>query len=265
MDLSTKTILFIGTGNMGSALIMGLQKTRTGKILLHDIDKEKARALAQKTGAEECLDLKTGMALADIVVLAIKPQSLDGFLLTAAPLFRSDQTLISILAGINTQKLTNEIPSKPSMVRAMPNTPALVSQGMTAICGKESASLNIAEKIFLNVGEVLIVDEESMDSITAVSGSGPAYLFYFTECLIEAAKAQGFNEDTSKKLVYKTLSGSLSLLLQSNEAPESLRQKVTSKGGTTEAALNMFEKLGFKDILIRSVSAARERSKQMGK
>jgi pyrroline-5-carboxylate reductase len=262
VDLSLKTILFIGCGNMGSALVMGLRKLAVGRVLLSDIDGAKVQALAAKSGATAVARLSEGIARADIIILAIKPQHLNAFLAENSGWFKKEQVLISILAGIRSAQFTGHVPCP--VIRAMPNTPALVGKGLTAISAQDDMLLKLGETLFSCVGQVVRVGEESMDAVTALSGSGPAYVFYFIESFLKAARAAGFDGETSKTLVFQTVTGALKLLMDSNETPESLRKKVTSPGGVTEAAVAEMKQLGFEDILTNAVRSGIARSKALG-
>ncbi|MFH0920114.1 MAG: pyrroline-5-carboxylate reductase [Fibrobacterota bacterium] len=264
MDLARKRVLLIGCGNMGAALAQGWQALELSGLSVFDIDAPKAAALAKETGTRAAVSLAKGLAEADIAVLAIKPQGLSQFLTDSAGLFRDGQLLISILAGTPIRKIRDGIAARVDIVRAMPNTPALVDEGFTALCGGGPESLDAAERLFDCVGEVITVEESMMDAVTAVSGSGPAYVFHFVEGLVEAARAQGFSDEDALAVVLQTVRGALTLLEETGEAPEALRKKVTSPGGTTQAALEVLQRLDFKAALSEAVAAAVRRSKELG-
>ncbi|OGJ89467.1 MAG: pyrroline-5-carboxylate reductase [Candidatus Raymondbacteria bacterium RifOxyC12_full_50_8] len=262
MDLSRATVLFIGCGNMGSALVLGLKKLHVGRVLLFDIDQEKTRALAALSGAEIADDLVRGVGAANMIVLAIKPQHLKPFLASHAPLLRPDQILISILAGIKTASLRASLSCR--LARAMPNTPALAGMGFTAICGPDAEAVNCANAIFSCVGTVITVDEDAMDAVTALSGAGPAYVFYFAEMFQKAAREAGFGAEEARTLMQQTMAGALRLLADPEKTPESLRAQVTSPGGVTEAAIGEMKRLGFENSILQGIMRGIERSKALG-
>jgi pyrroline-5-carboxylate reductase len=261
-SLSGKTLLFIGCGNMGSALALGARSLDLKRTFLYDIDTAKSAALADQDAGDAVDSIPEASAESDVVVLAIKPQQLSQFLSQTAGVFRPQQIFISVLAGVRLSSLAAALPCK--LVRAMPNMPALVNEGMTALCGADAETLESAEELFGCVGAAVRVEEKMMDAVTAISGSGPAYLFYFAEAMLKAAQKQGFDPETAKVLVNQTLLGSVKLLNESEETAEALRMKVTSPGGTTEAGLRVLKELGVEDSLIQGVAAAVARSRQLG-
>jgi pyrroline-5-carboxylate reductase len=262
MNLSTKTLGFLGAGNMAEALIRGLLNARTlmpRQIIATDIRPERLDELQRTFG------IHTGhLDGADIVVLAVKPQQLAaavaGHRFTAEPLF------ISILAGIPTARLERELGGHARVVRAMPNTPALVSAGAAAICAGTFATaddLAVAETVLRAVGLCVRVDEAQMNAVTALSGSGPAYLFYFAECLVQAGIEAGLAPELAAQLAQQTVTGAAQLLATSGECPATLRRKVTSPGGTTEAAIKTLTERQFASILSAAVQAAAKRGAEL--
>lgn len=225
-----------------------------------------------------------------IVLLAIKPQMLDAVatetrdalarIASSSASASSSQNqhdgfaLVSILAGVTTLRLASAftLPASASIIRVMPNTPALVGQGMTAICTRNNNSntnittdhrLDAVRTLFQSLGDVVTLDESLMDAFTAVAGSGPAYLFLLAETLQHAAQQLGFDDATARQIARKTITGSASLLRASTEPPDELRRRVTSPGGTTEAALSSLEQSNFADIFTRAVTAARDRGREL--
>src|SRR3989339_2186469 len=170
MEMSNANVLLIGCGNMGSALALGFRALELGGFALYDIEAGKAKALPGQAGGKPAPSLDTVLPEADIVILAIKPQALPQFLAASGPLFRDGQLLISILAGTPIAKLRSGIRAKIDIVRAMPNTPALVDEALTALCGGTDDGRDAAERLFDCVGEVITVEEAMMDAVTAVSG-----------------------------------------------------------------------------------------------
>ena len=203
-----------------------------------------------------------------VVILAVKPQNFDEILSELAEVISKRHLVISIAAGITTLYIEKRLKGKVRVVRTMPNLCAQIGEAMTGICkgrNTRSADLKEAVKIFDNIGKTIVVAEKWMDAITAVSGSGPAYVFLFIECFMKAAMSLGFNLKQSKLLISQTILGSLELLEKLGEKPEDLRAKVTSKGGTTQAALNVFFKNNFETIFKQAVLAARKRAKELAR
>ena len=264
MDLSTKRILVVGAGNMGGALLLGLKGLRTRSLSFYDIDPKKASAFSRKSGIKPAPSLPAAIPRVHIVILAIKPQGLPQFLKAARACFRDGQVLITIMAGIRIRTLARALPARLCFVRAMPNTPALVGQGFTAVACKNRAARLAAKKIFGRIGSVVLVRESMLDAVTALSGAGPAYVYAFIESFAAAARKSGFPKDKALALVQKTLEGALKLLSETRETPGALRQKVTSPGGVTEAALKTMARLGFAQILSKGVSAGIARARELG-
>lgn len=204
----------------------------------------------------------------DCVILAVKPQHLREAAVQLAPLIKNE-LVISIAAGVRTQDLSRWLDGCKSIVRVMPNTPALVQSGVSALYampGVNEAQRGTAEKILRAVGTTLWLDDESqMDAITAVSGSGPAYVFYFIEALAEAAQELGLTQEAARKLALETFAGAIKLAATSGEDVAALRAKVTSKGGTTERALQTMEGAGVKQSIVQAIHAAAQRSKELGR
>ena len=263
------SIGFVGGGNMASAMIGGLLGKGFGPGQLQVVElSEEARARLQREFAVDARPaLDSAFVTCDCIVLATKPQQLHEAARGLAPLLHH-QLLISIAAGIRTHDLMRWLDGYGRIVRAMPNTPALVGFGMTALYATASVNAserNLAESILSAVGETLwLVDESAMDGVTAISGSGPAYVFYFIEALEEAARQQGFDPAAARQLTLQTVLGAARLAADSLEEAAMLRARVTSKGGTTERAIQYFEAAGLKDIVARAVLAATERSRELG-
>lgn len=268
--LRGKKIGIIGLGNMGRAILNGLVSSgavgRTS-VIGFDNDPAKCADVRRKYSiliSRSILELVTHC---DIVIFAVKPQNIDE-VLKEASCYGKDRLHISIAAGITTRRVEKALGGKPRVVRVMPNTPALVGEGISALCKGRYASrsdLKTADEIFSSVGEVVELNERYFDLVTALSGSGPAYFFYLKEALIEAAVRLGMDRKTAKRLVLKTALGSARLLLESGHEPGLLRQHVTSKGGTTERAIAVFEKAKIKETVARAVSAAARRSKELSR
>jgi len=262
-------ITFIGGGNMASAMIGGLLKQgwNADALCVVEIDAG-ARARAEsKFKVRTFSEIGSGIAGSDCIVLAVKPQQLRE---AAQELGKSlaSQLVITIAAGIRCADLSRWLGGHQRIVRVMPNTPALVREGISGLYAMPSASVEDrgnVEKILGAVGATLWLErEEQMDAITAVSGSGPAYVFYFIEALQQAAIELGFSAEESRLLAQRTFSGAVSLAAQSPEETAVLRARVTSKGGTTERALTSMESDRVKEAIVRAVHAAAERSRELG-
>lgn len=261
-------ICFIGGGNMACALIGGLQ---TNGYLMSDInviepDAEKRTQLHGDFGVSVTEQLPS-VAMADIVVLAVKPQQLRDLSIFLGSLLQK-QLLISIAAGIRAKDIARWLGGYQSIIRVMPNTPAQIQLGVSALYAMPEvtqAQHVQAETILKAVGEILWLDEEAkMDAVTAISGSGPAYVFYFIEAMQQAALELGLNQDQAKILSLQTFIGASKLAQQSHESPATLRSQVTSKGGTTEQAILTMESATVKSSIIKAAKAAAARSEELG-
>jgi pyrroline-5-carboxylate reductase len=261
-------ISFIGGGNMATAMIGGMIAQGFSASDLHVVDPSEARQreLSEHFGVT-CTLPGASLPQSDIIVFAVKPQQLRQ---VASELkAQIDQALvISIAAGIRADTLSHWLDGHSRIIRVMPNTPALVQAGISgafASTGVSSTDRALTERILASIGETVWVDHEAeMDGITAISGSGPAYVFYFIEALQAAARAQGFGPEIAQKLAYQTFAGSVKLALASTDDAATLRVKVTSKGGTTERAINAFENSQLRSTIIAAASAAAARSRELG-
>ncbi len=258
------TLLIIGCGNMGNAVVLGQKKGTINRLLLYDIETAKALKLAAISGGEAVLSIDSALREASTVLLSVKPQSFPKLMGDIANLFTDNQLIVSIMAGIKSALIKERIRASVSVVRAMPNTPALVGEGLTALSGDQPEAISVAEKLFSAIGKVIVVPEKMMDAVTAISGSGPAYLFYFVESLLRAALENGFDAETARTIVYQTIQGSAKLLVNSTDGPEELRRKVTSPGGVTETIISELERAQFTEIIGRAVSKGIGKSVALG-
>lgn len=264
------TIGFLGYGNMGSAILEGLLAQRVVQAAqARAYDPEPARCeAARAAGAVVCASPEDLAAESDVLVLAVKPQTMDAALAPIRSALRPDTLIISIAAGIALAKLQACLGPERRMVRVMPNTPALVKAGAAGLALSANctpADEAVALEIFGSIGIAVTVNEEDIDTVTALSGSGPAYFFYLAECLAEAAQSEGLDPEVSVRLAAQTLYGAGKLLFESGESAAVLRARVTSKGGTTEAALNQFRADGFAEVIRAGVRAAAARSRELGR
>ena len=265
-----KTIGFIGAGNMAGALIKGLlaRDYPCELIWAADPDQVQLQKLGNDTGIHVTATNDQVITNVEVVVLAVKPQLINEVLLPLQKtLAQKPVLLISIAAGISTQSLEVLSSAQQPIIRCMPNTPALVQAGATALFANQQTNAEqkqYAESIMAAVGTVCWLQNESdLDAVTAVSGSGPAYFFLFIEALRQAAVEQGLDAGIANQLALQTAFGSAKLALHSAEDVTELRRKVTSPGGTTAAALAQFEKDNFKAIVARAVTEARKRSEEL--
>lgn len=266
--MESKTFGFLGAGNMAQAIIRGLlhHGHDASRIVTYDVDRHKSETLQQDLDIVSAASLQQLIEPADLLVLALKPQHmLEALnLLAESPeWFRKKPLVVSIAAGIGINTLKPYL-KKCSVLRAMPNTPALIAQGATVLYADPAVSdayKNMAEHLFRSVGFVAWVSEENLlDAVTAVSGSGPAYFFALIEALEKTAVALGLNPELARSLTLHTAVGASQLALRSEVSAGTLREQVTSKGGTTEAALNVFKHAGFTDIIHRAVSEAAQKA-----
>ncbi len=268
--LSGLKIGVIGSGNMGKALIKGLVESSVypQNISVFDLDKKKVDAVRKETHVKIAKSNRNCASLSDVLILAVKPKDLQGVAEDIASVIDRDCLVISIAAGMPLAKIGAYFKKPLPLVRVMPNMPALVGSGMSALSlGKYATQKHkkIAEAIFSAIGDVVETQEKMLDLVTAVSGSGPAYFFLLAEKLIEAAYEMGMKVDVAKRLVYQTALGSGKVLVQSGEDPEVLIDRVASKGGTTEAALKIFQKQGIGKIIQDAVKSAYQRSKAISR
>jgi len=262
-------ITFIGGGNMASAIIGGLVRKRWPRRAIQVVEvAAAARERLQrelKVATHAALDARA--AKSDCIVLAIKPQQMREAARALKPLLAS-QLLITIAAGIRVRDLSRWLGGYQRIVRVMPNTPALALAGVSGLFAARTvtaAERAAAERVLGAVGTTLWLErEDDLDAVTAVSGSGPAYVFYFIEALERAACELGLRADAAHTLALETFAGAIKLAAQATEPPEMLRGRVTSKGGTTERALQSMEADRVKDAIVRAVKAAAERSRELG-
>ena len=265
-----KKITFIGPGVMAEAMIAGLirQKLSTPENLMASGPREnRGKKLQEKYGIQTTTDNAAAASNADVVVLSVKPQRLSD-VMGGLKSIRKDALVLSIIAGATIQKISKAL-KHAAVVRSMPNTPGQIGEGITVWTASEGTSetqQEIARQILGALGEEVFVEDESyMDMATALSGTGPAYVFLFTEALIDAGVHMGFPRRIAEQLVLKTIRGSVDYYYQAERHPATLRNQVTSPGGTSAEALYYLEKAGFRTAISRAVWAAYQRSLELGK
>jgi len=268
--MTQQQIGFIGGGNMASSLIGGLVSNGypAEKITVSDLDAEKRTYLSDTFGVTVLEDSASVAALADILVLAVKPQVMQSVAISiGAPVQKKKPVVVSIAAGIRVDALERWLGEGLAVVRCMPNTPALVKTGATGLYANAQVDDNQkdqVESLLRAVGvTVWVSSENDLDAVTALSGSGPAYFFMVMEALEEAAIAAGLDQKVAQLLTQETALGSAKMALESSESAGVLRQRVTSPGGTTERAIGILEEKGLKDIFHQAVLAAKQRSVEL--
>jgi pyrroline-5-carboxylate reductase len=268
--LTNKTVGFIGGGNMAEALIRGLRAAgiAPGRLFASDPLEAKRLYLVDHYGVRVSADNAAVAGESDLLVLAVKPQLAATVLPQLTDKIKTDVLLISIMAGVSCAAIESAFAKPVKLVRVMPNTPALVLQGASALCcGRHAgeADLLLAEAVFSQVGTTCRVEEKLLDAVTGLSGSGPAYVLTFIEALADAGVKNGLSRETALALAAQTVAGTARLLLQTGEHPAVLRDKVTSPGGTTIAGLHALENGGFRAAVLNCVDAATHRSQELGK
>lgn len=265
--LKLGSIAFIGAGNMASALIKGIQQQYATIVHVVDVNETVLRAWEQDYAATSASEIGAQLSDMDVIVLAVKPQQLKQVAQQLAP-FLNQQLILSVAAGIRTQDLSRWLGGYQHIVRAMPNTPAMISLGMTGLYAMDAVTTEqhqLAQTMMAAVGATLWVEHEvQIDAVTAMSGSGPAYVFYFLEAMQTAGVQLGFNEEQAKQLALATFNGATQLAQRSPEALHELRARVTSKGGTTYAALSSMEQSDVKAAIGQAIAAANTRAKELG-
>ena len=268
--MSGTQLVIVGAGNMGEALlrgVLGADLVAADRIVAVEPRQQRRDEIAAALSIATVADIPDAPPAARYV-LAVKPQQMAAALPgVKAALPDGGALVISIAAGISTGYLAAGLGAGARLIRAMPNTPMLVGRGCTGFCrgpGATDEDVAFAQALFAAGGEAFVVDEPSIDAVTAVSGSGPAYFFYLVEAMAAAGVAEGLDADTALSLARQTCAGAAELLIESGEDPSVLRTKVTSPGGTTQAAIECMDAAGVKTALNTAVRAAAARSRQLG-
>jgi pyrroline-5-carboxylate reductase len=267
--VDTRKVAILGAGRIGEALIAGLVSSRwrePHEIAATGRREERIAELRERHGVAATLSNPEAVAGASLVVIAVKPQDLEGLLGEIGGLVSSEQTVLSIAAAIPTSQIESRLSSSVPVVRAMPNTPSTVHEGIAGLCAGAhagDANLDLAEEALSHLGGVVRVPERAMDAITAVSGSGPAYFALLAEAMIEAGILLGLSREISTQLVVQTMLGTAKQLRDERMHPVELREMVTSPGGTTIAAIRELESAGVRAAFLNAIQAAMVRSREL--
>lgn len=271
MSVTGKRIGFVGAGAMGEALIKGLVEASVvpgDAVWASDVRADRLKDLAGRFGIHTSADNAEVARAADVVILAVKPQIMTAVLAGLRPVIDRRKLVISVAAGVPTARLREGLGAEMRLIRVMPNTPALVLEGATAIARSanlEADDLPTAQALFGAVGKVVVVDEELMDAVTGLSGSGPAYVAVVIEALADGGVRSGLDRATAMTLATQTVVGAARLLAQTGLHPGALKDMVSSPGGTTIAGITALEEGGLRSTLIKAVERATQRSRELGR
>ena len=267
--METSKVAILGGGKIGESLLAGLISSgwrEPTDIVVTARREERVHELEERYGVSATLSNAEAVSGATLVVIAVKPQDFDVLLGEIGGLLTAEQTVLSVAAAIPTAQIEARLAPGVPVVRAMPNAPALVHEGMAGVCAGAHADddhLALAEEVLTHLGAVARVPERYMDAVTAVSGSGPAYFALLAEAMIEAGILLGLSRETSTQLVVQTMLGTARLLRDRSMHPVELREKVTSPGGTTIRAIRELERAGVRAAFLNAIQAAMERSREL--
>jgi pyrroline-5-carboxylate reductase len=267
--MNERRVAILGAGRLGESMLRGLLSTgwrEPHEVVVTSRRAERRDALATLYGVDATPDNAAATRDARLVVLSVKPQDTATVLGEIAASISPEQTLLSVAAGVTTPAIESRLPEGARVVRAMPNAPALVHEGIAGLCGGEHArdeDLEMATSALGHLGAVVRVAEDDMDAVTALSGSGPAYFALLAEAMIEAGLLLGLSRDVSTRLVVQTMFGSARLLRDEQMHPVELREAVTSPGGTTTRAIRELERSGVRAAFLNAINAATERSREL--
>ncbi len=268
MKVRKKTVVF-GIGAMGSALVKGWIASKMvppSLITALDLDAAKLKKMASQLKVKAATDAEKALKGAGLILLAVKPQQIRELLSQKGSEFPKRALVVSIAAGVSTEQIEKGLPQGCPVVRVMPNTPALLGAGMAAVAGGKRAKrshIKLVLDLFSAVGRAIQVTEDQMDMVTAVSGSGPAYIFHMVEAMTEAGVKGGLSSEVAHLLVAQTVFGAARMVLEAGRTPEELRIQVTSPGGTTQAALAKMGEKGFKETIHAAIEAAAQRGAEL--
>jgi pyrroline-5-carboxylate reductase len=259
---------FVGTGRIARALISGLTEREHTVIAGFDRDSTALASISADYPVLPCLSIEEVARQAQVIILAVKPYQMEEVLGELKPSLNANHLLVSVAAGISSEFIRKNSGEEMRVIRVMPNTPAFVGEGMTALCRGKMASeedILLASDLFSSIGRVAILDESQMDAATALSGSGPAYMFHILDSLAEGGVQCGLSRDEALILGAQTMIGAATMVLSGRKSPEELKSEVTTPGGTTEAGLKVMDKENIRHILIETVAAAAARSRELMK
>jgi len=265
----SRRVAILGAGRLGEALLRGFLASEwrsPADLVVTARREERLAELRERYGVETTADNAEATAGTPLVIVAVKPQDMAAVLAQMRPAVSEQQTILSVAAGTTTASIEAHLPAGARVVRAMPNAPALVDEGIAGICAGAAASepdLDMAEEALGHLGRVVRVAEVDMDAVTAISGSGPAYFALLAEAMIEAGLLLGLSRDISTRLVVQTMFGSACLLRDEQMHPVELREAVTSPGGTTTRAIRELERSGVRAAFLNAITAATERSREL--
>ncbi|SDC66396.1 pyrroline-5-carboxylate reductase [Pelagirhabdus alkalitolerans] len=264
-------LTFIGAGAMAEALISGIVSDglleREKILATNKNDPKQLQALKDTYGIRVSEDTKEAMKDAEAVILAVKPKDSQAALEEIKPYLGDEAVVISVMAGVSTQSIQEMLGKSQPVIRVMPNTSAMIKESATAICQgtyATEADLNLAQSLLKTVGLVDVVKESDIDAITAIAGSGPAYMYYVVEAMMSEGVELGLDEDVSEAFVYQTILGAAKMLQASSDSPKTLREKITSPNGTTEAGLRTLDEYNVSTHIKEAVRAAHKRSIELG-
>lgn len=270
-DYMQYKIAFLGAGSIAEAVIGGLLEARLveGKNITvsNRANTDRLMYLQNKYDVNGTHNKEELLRSADIIFLAMKPKDVVEALTEVREYVTEQHLLISMLAGVSTSAMTHLLGKNTPIVRSMPNTSAAILKSATAICPSAHATteqLNLARQLFEAIGTVSIVEEEQMHAVTALAGSGPAYIYYMVEAMEQAAREVGLEDEVAKSLILQTLSGAADMLLTTEKHPSVLRTEITSPGGTTQAGIETLQSHDFKDAVVQCITRATARSRELG-
>jgi pyrroline-5-carboxylate reductase len=270
--LRNRTLGLLGAGNMAEALIRGVLNAgsiQASAITASDVSPDRRQFIANALKIRATENNQDVVSASQLIVLCVKPQQTDDVLKQIAAVFRPDfHVLASICAGVPTARIERNLPAGARIVRVMPNTPMLVGLGASCLCAgahTRGEDLAVFEELFSSASLTLRVEERMMDAVTGLSGSGPAYLFYLVEAMVDAGIAEGFSREDATMLASRTVLGAAKMLEETKLAPEELRRRVTSPNGTTQAAVERLDASEVKTKVVQAIRRAAERSRELGK
>lgn len=264
-------LAFVGSGSIAEAIIAGLVRTHyvePNKIIISNrSNKDRLTYFSEKYGISGTQDKMELLKDANVVCFAMKPKDVVEAISSVKPYIREDQLIISLVAGVDSSSITHILGKENAIIRAMPNTSAAMLKSATAISRSKHATeehISLARDLFENIGTVSIVDEEQMHAVTALSGSGPAYIYYVVEAMEKAAVQIGLSEEVAGPMILQTILGAAEMLKASAKHPSILRKEITSPSGTTEAGIRTLESFDFQEAIIQCITRATERSHELG-